>query len=135
MGAASLILLDTHIVIWMLSDSSRLSKPAKEAIRQARASLDGLAISSLTLFEIAHLSVRGRLAIAGPLDRLLGDLEETFIIKSINARIAYFCSTLPKSFPNDPMDRIIGATALAEGIPLVTADERIQKSKAVPVIW
>jgi PIN domain nuclease of toxin-antitoxin system len=135
MGAAPLILLDTHVLIWMLSDSKRLSIAAEKAIHQTRASQDGLAISSLSLFEIAHLSSRGRLGITGPLDILLRDIEEKFIVKNITSRVAYLAFSFPASFPNDPMDRMIAATALAEDIPLVTADERIRKSKAVQVIW
>jgi len=42
---------------------------------------------------------------------------------------------MPISYPCDPMDRIIGATAIVEGLPLVTADTHIQASKAVATIW
>ena len=42
---------------------------------------------------------------------------------------------LADAFPGDPMDRIIAATALTEGIPLVTADERIRRSGVVRTIW
>jgi PIN domain nuclease of toxin-antitoxin system len=42
---------------------------------------------------------------------------------------------LPASYPNDPVDRIIGATALIEDIPLLTADREIRKSRAVPTLW
>lgn len=42
---------------------------------------------------------------------------------------------LPAKYPNDPVDRIIGATALVEDIPLVTADREIRKSRVVPTIW
>jgi PIN domain nuclease of toxin-antitoxin system len=42
---------------------------------------------------------------------------------------------LPASYPEDPADRIIGATALVEGLPLLTADREIRRSKAVQTIW
>jgi PIN domain nuclease of toxin-antitoxin system len=42
---------------------------------------------------------------------------------------------LPASYPKDPSDRIIGATALVEGLSLLTADREIRKSRAVPTIW
>jgi PIN domain nuclease of toxin-antitoxin system len=42
---------------------------------------------------------------------------------------------MPAAYPSDPRDRIIGATALIEGLPLVTADEQIQRSRAVKTIW
>jgi PIN domain nuclease of toxin-antitoxin system len=130
-----LILLDTNAVVWLVSDSKRLSRNAKEAIRQARASSSGLAISSLSLFEIAYLASRGRIGITGSVDIQLRELEKKFIVKDITAQVAYLATQFPASFPNDPMDRSIAATALAEGVPLITSDERIRKSKAVPVIW
>jgi PIN domain nuclease of toxin-antitoxin system len=43
--------------------------------------------------------------------------------------------SLPPSYPNDPADRIIGATALVEGLPLLTADREIRRSKSVQTIW
>jgi PIN domain nuclease of toxin-antitoxin system len=42
---------------------------------------------------------------------------------------------LPPNYPNDPADRVIAATALVEGIPLVTADADIQRSKALRTVW
>ena len=50
-------------------------------------------------------------------------------------RIAARAMQMPAAYPSDPMDRIIGATALIEGLPLVTADEQIQRSRAVKTIW
>jgi PIN domain nuclease of toxin-antitoxin system len=41
----------------------------------------------------------------------------------------------PVTYPKDPADRIIGATALVEGLSLVTADREIRRSKLVPTIW
>jgi PIN domain nuclease of toxin-antitoxin system len=42
---------------------------------------------------------------------------------------------LPASYPKDPADRIIGATALVEGLSLLTADREIRRSRAVQTIW
>jgi PIN domain nuclease of toxin-antitoxin system len=53
----------------------------------------------------------------------------------ITANIALQAYALPASYPKDPADRIIGATALVEDIPLLTADQAIRKSRAVPTIW
>jgi PIN domain nuclease of toxin-antitoxin system len=49
--------------------------------------------------------------------------------------IAALAVQLPSSFPKDPADRLIAATAMAEGAPLVTADERIRQAKVVQAIW
>jgi len=42
---------------------------------------------------------------------------------------------LPPEFPKDPSDRLIAATAMVEGMPLVTADQRIRKSKVLETVW
>jgi PIN domain nuclease of toxin-antitoxin system len=62
-------------------------------------------------------------------------VERQFIVLPITANIALQAFELPASYPNDPVDRIIGATALIEDIPLLTADREIRKSGLVPTIW
>jgi PIN domain nuclease of toxin-antitoxin system len=56
-------------------------------------------------------------------------------ILSITAKTCVHATMLPASYPNDPADRIIGATALVEGIPLATADRAIRQSRALSTIW
>lgn len=53
----------------------------------------------------------------------------------MSVEIALLSSQFKAPYPVDPMDRIIGATALSEDIPLVTADERIRHSGQVQTIW
>jgi PIN domain nuclease of toxin-antitoxin system len=53
----------------------------------------------------------------------------------ITPEIAARAVSFPDSYPKDPQDRLIGATALVEGIELVTHDKLIKKSRVVPVIW
>ena len=66
---------------------------------------------------------------------LLRENKDRFVILPITANIALQAFELPPGYPKDPADRIIGATALVEDIPLVTADREIRRSKAVPTIW
>jgi PIN domain nuclease of toxin-antitoxin system len=130
-----MILLDTHVAIWLALDVSRLSRKAAAAIAAAREQEGGLAISALTLWEIAQLVKRGRVAFDLPLAVVLDEIEARFIVKPLTARIAGISVDLPASYPRDPVDRILGATALSEGLKLVTADEKIRESKAVKTIW
>jgi len=129
------ILLDTHIVVWLALDPARLSRRAVRAIDDARENGEGLAISAMTLFELAVIATRGRIQLDISPESFLGEVEARFVVKPLTARISAKAMQLAKNYPKDPMDRIIGATALVEGLPLVTADESILKSKAVHTIW
>jgi len=68
-------------------------------------------------------------------ETFLSDVEQRFVVFPITANIALQAFELPTNYPNDPVDRIIGATALVEDVPLLTADRGIRKSRAVPTIW
>ena len=130
-----MILLDTHVVIWVSSGDSRLSSKAQTAIHEARQAVRGLAVSDFTLVELSQLYWKNRIGLViGPED-FLHELERRFVILPITANIALQAYALPASYPKDPADRIIGATALVEDIPLLTADRAIRNSKAVPTIW
>ena len=135
MGRPLLILLDTHVVIWLAQDYKRISSRAQATIRDARKKERGLAVSCITLLEIARLAARGRIGLTPDAETVLREIEERFIVLPITRNIALQAFELPKEFPNDPVDRVLGATTLIEDIPLVTADRQIRKSRAVPTIW
>ena len=130
-----MILLDTHVLVWLVLDPVRLSSKATLAIRDARKGGDGLGISGITLYEIAILAGKERIEIRTSLERFLQQVEDHFIVRPITGKVCLETQRLPKSYPADPMDRIIGATAIAEGMPLITADKQIRESKAVVTIW
>ena len=130
-----ILLLDTHVVVWLTIASGRLSKPAAQAIERARRSGSGLAISSMTLVEAAQQIVKQRIKLDASVGAFLHDLEARFSVLQISADVAERAVLLPANFPNDPADRIIAATAIVEGIPLVTADVRIQDAGVVKTIW
>jgi len=128
------IFLDTHVLIWMASDPKRLSKKAREAIREAREKT-GVAIAAITLWELAWLAENGRIQVTGSVESFVRETASRVIVEPITPEIAAFAVQLPSSFPKDPADRLIAATAVLEGAPLVTADERIRGAKVVQTIW
>lgn len=131
-----MILLDTHVVIWLASSrTKKLSAQAVTAIRKARDQRGGLAISAVSLYEIAMLVAKGRIELQTSAGSFLDEVEARFIVKPITARICAETMRLPAIYPKDPMDRLIGATAIVEGLTLITADAAIQSSKAVPTLW
>ncbi len=130
-----MILLDTHIVVWLAFDESQLSKNARAAINDARQRGEGLAISDISLLELATLASKGRIRLDISLESFLREVEARFVILPISGRACVRVLGLPATYPKDPADRIIGATALVEGLPLLTADREIRRSRALRTIW
>ncbi len=102
---------------------------------EARLNGEGLAISDITLLELARALSRERSQLTISVESALAEVERRFVVLPINGRISLRALSLPATYPKDPADRIIGATALVENIPLVTADREIRKSRAVRTIW
>ena len=128
-----MIMLDTHALIWAVADSKRLSRTAAAAIRAHKE--DGLVIAAITLWELAMLVVRGRIQAFGTVEASVALFAEGTIIRPITAEIASIAAQFPREFPQDPADRLIAATARAEGLPLITRDERLHQSPLVQTIW
>jgi PIN domain nuclease of toxin-antitoxin system len=128
------ILLDTHVVVWLALEPSKLSKRAKEAIRAARIQ-GGLAIAAISLLELAWLAENGRVETTLSVESFVRQCACKMTVLHITPEIAARAVSFPDSYPKDPQDRLIGATALVEGIPLVTHEKMIKKSGMIPIIW
>jgi len=119
-------LLDTHVLVWLLSDSSRISGKVYSRIEKA-ADKDDLYVSAITPWEIAMLVAKGRL-------RLSRDVAEWLAaalglpgvhLAPLSPGIAVESTRLPGEVHPDPADRILLATARNLNATLVTADERL----------
>ncbi|MGA8867037.1 MAG: type II toxin-antitoxin system VapC family toxin [Candidatus Sulfotelmatobacter sp.] len=134
-----MILLDTHVLFWMANDSKRLSKRARQAIREARQERvrhgAGIAVATITLWELAWLAQNGRIVVMGSVESFVRELVGRVILRPVTPEIAALAVRLPDQFPKDRADRLIAATAMIEGMPLITADARIRQSKVVETIW
>lgn len=130
-----MILLDTHVVVWLAFDPELISQKAKAAIDRARKSANALAICDITLWELATLVGKGRIRLNISLESFLQEVEARFVVMPLSGRICARAMGLPAIYPKDPADRIIGATALLAGLSLLTADRKIRRAKAVETIW
>jgi PIN domain nuclease of toxin-antitoxin system len=133
------ILLDTHVLYWMANDSKRLSRRARETIREVMQQHGrhnaGIAVATITVWELAWLAQNGRIAVAVSVESFVRELLARVILRPVTPEIAALSVRLPDEFPKDPADRLIAATAMVEGMPLVTADARIRQSKVVETVW
>jgi PIN domain nuclease of toxin-antitoxin system len=128
------ILLDTHVLLWMASEPKRMSKRAHEAIREGRQET-GIAVATITLWEIAWLAHHRRIVVLGSVESFVRETVARVIPRPVTPEIAALAVRLPEEFPKDPADRLIAATAIVEGMALVTADTRIRQSKVVETVW
>lgn len=128
------ILLDSHVLVWAVADPKRLSKDAGSAIRRARRS-DGLAVSAITIWEIAWMLATQRVQGYGMIDASVHRFLEGVTVRPITEEIAALAAQFPDDYPRDPADRLIGATARAEGLTLVTRDDRIRRSPLLRTVW
>jgi PIN domain nuclease of toxin-antitoxin system len=129
------ILVDTHVVVWLAFDQNQISRKARAAIDDARKNADGLAISDITLLELATLATKGRIRLDISLESFLQEVESRFVVLPISGRACARAMNLPAAYPKDPADRVIAATALVEGLSLLTADRAIRRSRTVQTIW
>ncbi|MGB2603393.1 MAG: type II toxin-antitoxin system VapC family toxin [Candidatus Sulfotelmatobacter sp.] len=129
-----MILLDTHVLIWANDDSKLLSRAAASAIRRARND-GGLAISAITLWELASLLASGKIQAYGTVEASVRLLVEDVTVRPITPEIAALAAQFPDDYSRDPADRLIGATARAEGLTLVTRDEKIRWSPLLRTLW
>lgn len=127
-----MILLDTPILIWLLIAPEKLSPKARKSILAARKA-GQLAISAISLWEIAWMAENKRIDIDVSVESFVKKCAAYVEVLPISPEIAVRSVQFPNSYPKDPQDRIIGATAVIEGIRLLTHDKQIAGSGLVPL--
>jgi PIN domain nuclease of toxin-antitoxin system len=128
------ILLDTHTLVWLTAEPGKLSRPAASAIRRAIRG-GGIAISAITLWELAWLASHSRLELTGTLEAYLEEIASRVVVLPLTPKIAALANQFAPDYSSDPCDRLIGATALAEGLLLVTKDSKIRDCRQIRTLW
>lgn len=126
-------MLDTHILIWWWKDDPKLPAGLSEILEHSVSKAQPVGVSAITLWEIALLATRGHIRLLGSLDAFLTEIESHPVIQMlpITACVAAESTRLGPTYPRDPVDRIIGATARCYGLRLMTADQNIRNSGAI----
>jgi PIN domain nuclease of toxin-antitoxin system len=126
-------LLDTHAIHWWSAEPERLSRPARRTLKAA----DELLVAAVSWYELAWLAERKRITVDVPVRSWLEGLGAQVRTVGVTPAIAASAAALPSSFPRDPMDRLIYATAIEHGVKLVTRDRAIaeQDKPRSLVVW
>jgi PIN domain nuclease of toxin-antitoxin system len=128
------IVLDTHAWLWWVSAPERLSRVSAEAIAGA----PRIGVSTLSAWEIAMLATRGRISLDRDTSLWVGQAlaDERVEPLAPSAEVAVAAALLEaRSFPGDPVDRLIYATARALGATLITRDTAIRAFDPVSTLW
>ncbi len=131
-----MMVLDTHVLIWWLSEPGQLSPAARRAIRRASAETPAI-VSAISVLEIATAARRGRLVFSMPADQWLADARSLpeLRFEPVSAEIAQMAGAFGESMHGDPADRVIAATALTLAAPLVTADSKLRSVQGLKTVW
>jgi PIN domain nuclease of toxin-antitoxin system len=118
------VLADTHALLWYLENDPRLSPAVDTLLATTEAAGDQIAISSITLAEVTYLSEKGRLP-SNPLNRILAALDHqptTLVEIPVDRAVVSAMVRIPRAEVPDLPDRLIAATALMLGVPVVSRD-------------
>jgi PIN domain nuclease of toxin-antitoxin system len=128
-------LLDTHVMIWWLTDDRKRSREHAKLLERSERSGTAVGLSAISLWEIAKLVERGRIELTQSVDESFEQLETSAFVSilPLTGRVAIESTRLGARFHADPIDQLIVATARCQGLTLLTVDQRIVESGVVAV--
>lgn len=119
-----MLLLDTHALVWTMSDNPLLGPDAKSAIESAFAN-STVAVSSMSFWEVSMLARRGRITVHEDVSSWRVKVAGLGIAEiPVTGDVAIVGGQL-EDLHGDPGDRLIAATALVNGAVLLTADRQL----------
>jgi PIN domain nuclease of toxin-antitoxin system len=128
------LLLDTHIVVRWLIDAKKLSREQARVLGAAVRHAEPLALSAITLLEIAVLASQGKLELKITIEGFFDHLQAGRVFQIVPLTYEVAAEVTSLGGLRDPADRAIVATARVQRLKLVTSDQRIIESKLVPVV-
>jgi PIN domain nuclease of toxin-antitoxin system len=133
---ATAVVADTHTFIWYVEDSPRLSRNALDALEAATAAGLPILVSAISFVELVYLVEKGKIAqdVFSTLITEVRSEESAIDVHPIDLTVVEAMPKVPRSDIPDMPDRIIAATGVALGVPVVTKDSDIRQS-SVATIW
>lgn len=130
------LVADTHSILWYLSDSPQLSATAADAMDAAILAGKTVWLSSIVLVEVTYLVEKQKILpeARDGLDAQLADPASNIRCVPFDESMAVALRRVPRNLVPDMPDRLIAATALHMGLPLITVDAAI-RSTNIPIIW
>ena len=126
-----MIVLDTHVWIWLVSEPEKLSRPAADAIAAA----DRLGVSTISCWEIATKYRLGKLTLDRDCDLWVSQALSYGRLEPIDVTAEIAAAAGRLEIHGDPADRIIAASAAAIGAVLVTKDAILRRESAIATLW
>lgn len=132
-----MILLDTHVLYWWLADPLRLSATARGWTEQPASNPKTLLISTVTLWELEYKRRAGKLTFATSLREAWPTLKLLPGVEWISPTAEDWLAAAELGWSHrDPSDRLIAATALNRGVPVLTKDRRFHEAESpVTAVW
>lgn len=132
-----MIALDTHALVWWVADPKRIPPKARRLIDGAIKASEPIAVSSISVWEIAMLVARGRLELTIDTETWIASVQALpfltfFPVDNAIALRAVHLTAFPH---RDPADRMIVATALGLNATLITADKRLRAYRPLQTTW
>jgi PIN domain nuclease of toxin-antitoxin system len=130
------VAVDTHAIVWYLSADPRLSAKAAGVLDSATEAGEFIHVPSICLVELTYLVEKGRLPLAARnlLIRALDDPTTPCLLAPLDRAVADALESVSRREVPDLPDRIVSATAVALGVPLISRDGKIRASQ-VQTIW
>jgi len=140
--ATSQVVADTQVLVWYLTDSTKLSAATQHALEACVAGDDPIVVNSISLVEIVYAAEKVKNPLtADQRDYVFTVLEQDdspFLVVATTSAVARVMVAIDRELLPDPADRSIAATAIATGLPVVTSDQKLRKAcdrGLLTVVW
>jgi PIN domain nuclease of toxin-antitoxin system len=133
----SAIVADTHTLIWYITKPNYLSTEAHAALENTSNEEYPIFLSAISMVEICYLTEKGRISpiVLERIKLAMSQKDSVIEVIPLDYKIALTIQQIDRTIVPEMPDRIIAATALYLGLPLVTKDHKIRDLSVIQTIW